>query len=195
MAARTHAEVLLGGLGAYAMLSRHDPYESTKAARAAFVSKLERDVDPDGVLPLEERLRRAEMARKGALHPAGAGKRAGPAEARGAVGAAPVAMRGGSVARKGATEPCSPRSRARLRPVLDAKTLYLTTTQAAQRLGVTGGTVRAQIGKGKLSAAKLGPILVIRTDELARYARENQTRRRGGRRPSTSPPVDRPGRW
>jgi hypothetical protein len=36
----------------------------TKAAREAFRSKFERDVDPDGVLPVEERLRRAEMARK-----------------------------------------------------------------------------------------------------------------------------------
>lgn len=65
MAARTHAErVLLGRLGAYTMLSRNDPHEITKAARAAFVSKFERDVDPDGVLPSEERLRRADMARK-----------------------------------------------------------------------------------------------------------------------------------
>jgi hypothetical protein len=50
--------------GAYTMLSKHDPYEVTKAARAAFVSKFEREVDPDGVLPIGERLRRAEMARK-----------------------------------------------------------------------------------------------------------------------------------
>ncbi|HYK94345.1 MAG TPA: hypothetical protein VE011_00540 [Candidatus Dormibacteraeota bacterium] len=65
MAAMNHAQrVLLGRLGAYTMLSRNDPHEITKAARAAFVSKFERDVDPDGVLPLEERLRRAEMARK-----------------------------------------------------------------------------------------------------------------------------------
>ena len=65
MAARSHAErVLLGRLGAYTMLSRHDPYDITRAAREAFKSKFERDVDPDGVLPLEERLRRAEMARK-----------------------------------------------------------------------------------------------------------------------------------
>jgi hypothetical protein len=61
----SHAQrVLIGRLGAYTMLSRHDPCEVTKAARAAFVSKFERDVDPDGVLPIEERLRRAEMARK-----------------------------------------------------------------------------------------------------------------------------------
>ena len=65
MAPMNHAQrVLIGRLGAYKMLSRHDPYEVMKAARAAFVSKFERDVDPDGVQPLAERLRRAEMARK-----------------------------------------------------------------------------------------------------------------------------------
>lgn len=68
--------------------------------------------------------------------------------------------------------------------MVDANEVYLTTTQAAQRLGVTGGTVRAQIGKGKILASKLGPIQVIRTDELDRYARENQPRRRGGKHPA-----------
>lgn len=61
----SHGErVLLGRLGAYTMLSRNDPREVTRAAREVFVSKFERDVDPEGVLPLEERLRRADMARK-----------------------------------------------------------------------------------------------------------------------------------
>jgi hypothetical protein len=61
----THAErVLTGRLGAYTAHSRHDGHEMTRAARAAFESKFERDVDPYGVLPIEERLRRAEMARK-----------------------------------------------------------------------------------------------------------------------------------
>jgi hypothetical protein len=65
MPERSHAErVLIGRLGAYTMLSRHDPREITKAARQAFTSKFEKDVDPEGVLPLDERLRRAEMARK-----------------------------------------------------------------------------------------------------------------------------------
>jgi hypothetical protein len=61
------ARVLLGRLGAYTILSRNDPYEVAKAARKAFLSKFERDVDPDGVLPLEERMRRIEMARKAHL--------------------------------------------------------------------------------------------------------------------------------
>ncbi|MGO9205037.1 MAG: hypothetical protein ACLQBX_02410 [Candidatus Limnocylindrales bacterium] len=46
------------------MHSRYESRELTKAARAAFEAKFEREVDPDGVLPLEERRRRAEMARK-----------------------------------------------------------------------------------------------------------------------------------
>ena len=65
MAKSTHAErVLTGRLGAYVLHSKYDSRDLTKAARAAFESKFERDVDPEGVLPIEERLRRAEMARK-----------------------------------------------------------------------------------------------------------------------------------
>jgi hypothetical protein len=61
----SHAErVLTGRLGACVVHSRYDSRELTTAAREAFRSKFERDVDPDGVLPVEERLRRAEMARK-----------------------------------------------------------------------------------------------------------------------------------
>lgn len=55
---------LAGRLGAYIAHSRHDGLEITRAAREAFRSKFEREVDPDGVLPEDERLRRAEMARK-----------------------------------------------------------------------------------------------------------------------------------
>ena len=55
---------LRGRIGAYVLHSRYDSRELTKAARAAFQSKFEREVDPDGMLPLEERLRRAEMARR-----------------------------------------------------------------------------------------------------------------------------------
>jgi hypothetical protein len=60
-----HSErVLIGRRGAYTVHAKYDSREMTKAARAAFVSKFEREVDPEGVLPCEERLRRAEMARK-----------------------------------------------------------------------------------------------------------------------------------
>ena len=61
----THAErVLTGRLGAYVLHSQYDSRELLKPARAAFESRFEREVDPDGVLPVEERSRRAEMARK-----------------------------------------------------------------------------------------------------------------------------------
>ena len=56
--------VLRSRMAAYVLHSRYDSRELTKPARAPFESKFERDVDPDGVLPLEERPRRAEMARK-----------------------------------------------------------------------------------------------------------------------------------
>ena len=41
-----------------------DPAEHTAPARAAFLSRFEREVDPDGVLDPEERARRAEHAKK-----------------------------------------------------------------------------------------------------------------------------------
>jgi len=55
---------LRGRIGAYSLHSRRDPRETTAPARAAFLSRFEREVDPDGVLPEAERLRRAESARK-----------------------------------------------------------------------------------------------------------------------------------
>src|SRR5687768_1678993 len=53
-----------GRIGAYARLARHDPKSLTENARAAFLTKFEREVDPDGTLPEAERKRRAEYARK-----------------------------------------------------------------------------------------------------------------------------------
>ena len=55
---------LRGRIGAYVTHSRHDPKETTTKARATFLSKFEREVDPDGVLPEDERQRRAAAARK-----------------------------------------------------------------------------------------------------------------------------------
>jgi len=55
---------LRGRIGAYALHARHDPRQTTAPARAAFLKRFEHDVDPDGVLPEAERLRRAECARK-----------------------------------------------------------------------------------------------------------------------------------
>ena len=51
---------LRGRIGAYRLHATHDPKETTKAARTAFIP----EVDPEGALPPEERARRAEAARK-----------------------------------------------------------------------------------------------------------------------------------
>jgi hypothetical protein len=55
---------LRGRIGAYALHSQHDPRVTTAPARAAFLDRFTREVDPDGVLPEAERQRRAEYARK-----------------------------------------------------------------------------------------------------------------------------------
>jgi hypothetical protein len=46
------------------MHAKYDTRETTKNARAAFLARFEREVDPDEQLPVEERRRRAEAARK-----------------------------------------------------------------------------------------------------------------------------------
>jgi len=51
-------------LAAYTLHATHDPHETTKAARHAFLARFEREVDPEGQLPPEVRRRRAEAARK-----------------------------------------------------------------------------------------------------------------------------------
>jgi hypothetical protein len=54
---------LRGRIGAHRLHATHDPRETTKAARLAFMSSFEREVDPDGLLEPEERARRATHAR------------------------------------------------------------------------------------------------------------------------------------
>jgi hypothetical protein len=51
-------------IAAYRMHSMHDPRDTTREARAAFLAKFEREVDPDKRLPEPERRRRAEAAKK-----------------------------------------------------------------------------------------------------------------------------------
>lgn len=51
-------------VGGLALAASHDPREYTAAARAAFLGKFAALVDPGGALPVEERLRRAEAARR-----------------------------------------------------------------------------------------------------------------------------------
>ena len=53
-----------GRLGAHAAHSRNDPRAMTAAARGAFLSSFERQADPDGILPVAERMRRAEHLKR-----------------------------------------------------------------------------------------------------------------------------------
>jgi len=55
---------LRGRIGAYVLHARRDAREVTAPARAAFLARFEREVDPDGVLPEGERRRRSLAARK-----------------------------------------------------------------------------------------------------------------------------------
>ena len=51
-------------MAAYKLHSLYDPRETTAAARRAFEDRFVRDVDPNGELPVKERMRRADAARK-----------------------------------------------------------------------------------------------------------------------------------
>lgn len=51
-------------LGAHALHAKHGLEQTTAAGRAAFLSRFEKEVDPDGILPIAERQRRAEHAKK-----------------------------------------------------------------------------------------------------------------------------------
>lgn len=53
-----------GRIGGFTVHSRYDSRDLTKAARAAFLSKFEHEVDPDGRLSTVERERRAMAARR-----------------------------------------------------------------------------------------------------------------------------------
>lgn len=55
---------LRGRIGAYALHATHDPRVTTAHARAKFLAKFEREVDPDYTLTPAERARRATYARK-----------------------------------------------------------------------------------------------------------------------------------
>ena len=59
-----HEASLRGRIGAHALHASRDSRETTAKARAAFLERFERAVDPGGVLPEGERRRRAEHARK-----------------------------------------------------------------------------------------------------------------------------------
>jgi hypothetical protein len=57
-------KTLRGRLGAYAQQALYDTRETTRNARLAFNQRFLDQVDPDGVLPEEERIRRALAARR-----------------------------------------------------------------------------------------------------------------------------------
>jgi hypothetical protein len=63
MALTPGQRVLRARMGAYAVHSRYDVKQLTQPARDAFMARFEREVDPDGVLPEAERLRRAKAAK------------------------------------------------------------------------------------------------------------------------------------
>ncbi len=56
--------ILAGRLGGLTTASRNDPQHYTKAARETFLASFAREVDPEGVLPPDERERRAVAARR-----------------------------------------------------------------------------------------------------------------------------------
>lgn len=60
----TDEMALRGRIGGLTTAARHDPKVTTAKARQTFLSQFERQVDPDGVLPPEERQRRAEAAKR-----------------------------------------------------------------------------------------------------------------------------------
>jgi hypothetical protein len=51
-------------IAAHSLHAQRDPRETTQKARATFLNRFDREVDPTGVLSPEERKRRAEHARK-----------------------------------------------------------------------------------------------------------------------------------
>jgi hypothetical protein len=54
---------LRGRIGAHLLHARHDSRVLTAPARAAFLARFEREVDPTGSLPADERRRRASHLR------------------------------------------------------------------------------------------------------------------------------------
>ncbi len=56
--------VMRARMAAYTLHARHDPHETTKAARSAFNQRFLDEVDPERRLPERERLRRADAARR-----------------------------------------------------------------------------------------------------------------------------------
>jgi hypothetical protein len=56
--------ILAGRIGGLSLHAQVDSRVHTEPARRAFLSRFDREVDPDGTLPPAERARRAELARR-----------------------------------------------------------------------------------------------------------------------------------
>jgi hypothetical protein len=50
-------------IGAYSLHAKYDSRQITEKARAVFMSRFDKEVDPECLLPVEERRRRAGMAK------------------------------------------------------------------------------------------------------------------------------------
>jgi hypothetical protein len=51
-------------MAAHAMHAKHDVQTVSRPGRDAFLARFEREIDPDGVLPADERRRRADHAKR-----------------------------------------------------------------------------------------------------------------------------------
>lgn len=71
-------------LGAHSLFAKHDAREVTAPARQAFLDRFEKEVDPTGTLPPDERARRAAHARS--LYFSRLGKKSARSRARKAQG-------------------------------------------------------------------------------------------------------------
>lgn len=52
--------------------------------------------------------------------------------------------------------------------------MLLTLVQASKRLGIAPATLRAQVHRGKVNAAKVGRDWLVEEKEVERYRRESQ---------------------
>jgi excisionase family DNA binding protein len=64
---------------------------------------------------------------------------------------------------------------------------YITTTEAAERLGISSARVRQLVGRGDLPATKFGPVNMIKESDLDLV----RNRPSAGRPPSKSPASEK----
>jgi len=64
---------------------------------------------------------------------------------------------------------------------------YITTTEAAERLGISSARVRQLVGRGDLPATKFGPVNMVKESDLDLV----RNRPAAGRPPNASPAPDK----